>query len=124
MEVKEFKAGQFALIEGEGLAKDGLPGGTIVYLAGETLLRESEDDPYLLRRAFLAAKVVDYHIQVEDKPFLITNKNLAPVEDFELAALEEVYHSDFAPKEEVDEEDFLSGVTCNPDAPEECESCQ
>lgn len=23
-----------------------------------------------------------------------------------------------------DEEDFLSGVTCNPDAPEECESCQ
>lgn len=23
-----------------------------------------------------------------------------------------------------DEEDFLLGVTCNPDAPEECESCQ
>lgn len=23
-----------------------------------------------------------------------------------------------------DEEDFLTGVTCNPDAPEECESCQ
>lgn len=22
------------------------------------------------------------------------------------------------------EEDFLTGVTCNPDAPEECESCQ
>ena len=25
---------------------------------------------------------------------------------------------------EADEDDFLSGVTCNPDAPEECESCQ
>lgn len=23
-----------------------------------------------------------------------------------------------------DEEDFLSGVVCNPGAPEECESCQ
>lgn len=23
-----------------------------------------------------------------------------------------------------EEEDFLTGVTCNPDAPEECESCQ
>lgn len=23
-----------------------------------------------------------------------------------------------------DEDDFLVGVTCNPDAPEECESCQ
>ena len=25
---------------------------------------------------------------------------------------------------EEDEEDFLTGKTCNPDAPEECESCQ
>lgn len=25
---------------------------------------------------------------------------------------------------EDEEEDFLSGATCNPDAPEECESCQ
>ncbi len=23
-----------------------------------------------------------------------------------------------------EEEDFLAGVTCNPNAPEECESCQ
>lgn len=29
------------------------------------------------------------------------------------------------PKEEPeDEQDFLDGVTCNPNAPEECESCQ
>lgn len=35
--------------------------------------------------------------------------------DIELPWLDE-------PKE--DEEDFLTGVTCNPDAPEECESCQ
>jgi len=28
------------------------------------------------------------------------------------------------PGHEEDEEDFLTGVTCNPDAPEECESCQ
>lgn len=25
---------------------------------------------------------------------------------------------------EEEEEDFLTGKTCNPDAPEECESCQ
>lgn len=29
-------------------------------------------------------------------------------------------HEDFPD----DEEDFLTGKTCNPDAPEECESCQ
>lgn len=28
------------------------------------------------------------------------------------------------PGHEEEEEDFLTGVTCNPDAPEECESCQ
>jgi hypothetical protein len=28
------------------------------------------------------------------------------------------------PEDDIDEDDFLSGVTCNPDAPEECESCQ
>lgn len=25
--------------------------------------------------------------------------------------------------EDSEEEDFLAGATCNPDAPEECESC-
>ena len=28
------------------------------------------------------------------------------------------------PEVDVVDEDWLSGVTCNPDAPEECESCQ
>lgn len=25
---------------------------------------------------------------------------------------------------EAEEDDWLTGLTCNPDAPEECESCQ
>lgn len=95
MEVKEFNAGQFALIEGHDLTADGLPEGTIVYLAGDTFIRESEDDPYLFRRAFLAARVQEYHIQVEEKPFLITAKNLSPVEEFEQAILVEAYLEDF-----------------------------
>lgn len=92
---KEFKPGDFATISGNELAKDGLTDGMIVYLAGDTLLRESEEDPYLFRKAFLAAEVQEYHINVQGKPFLITAKNLGPVEDFEQAILEEAYEEDF-----------------------------
>jgi len=99
VEVKEFKAGDFAQITGKELAKDGLPEGTLVYLAGDTFIREKEDDPYLFRRAFLAARIHEYHIQVQDKPFLITAKNLERPEEFELAILEEAYFEDFSPKD-------------------------
>lgn len=30
----------------------------------------------------------------------------------------------WAESQDDDEDDFLAGKTCNPDAPEECESCQ
>lgn len=100
MEAKEFKAGEFVEIVGGSLEKDGLPEGTVVYLAGDTFIREREDDPYLFRRAFVAAKVVDYHIQADDKPFLITAKNLGEVDDDELAVLTEVYLADFGDNED------------------------
>lgn len=100
MEVKEFRAGEFAEIVGQALEKDGLPEGTAVYLAGDTFIRESEEDPYLFRRAFVAAKVVDYHIQAEEKPFLITAKSLGELDEHELAVLNEVYLADFGGDED------------------------
>ena len=38
----------------------------------------------------------------------------------------EAYSGKFPCSENLDvvDEDWLSGVSCNPDAPEECESCQ
>lgn len=95
MEVKEFKAGEFAEIVGGHIEKDGLPEGMVVYLAGDTFIRESEDDPYLFRRAFVAARVLDYHIQADEKPFLITAKSLGEVDEDEVAVLTEVYVADF-----------------------------
>lgn len=91
----EFKAGMFAAIVGDGLEADGLSDGSYVYLAGDTFIRETEEDPYLFRRAFIAAQVVNYHIQVEEKPFLITAKDLDDVGEVALAALTETYEEDF-----------------------------
>lgn len=100
MEAKEFKSGEFVRVVGDELKENGIEDGTYLYLAGDTFIREREDDPYLFRRAFVAAQVVDYHIQADDKPFLITAKNLGEVDEHELSVLTEVYVADFGGDED------------------------
>lgn len=99
----EFKSGDFAQVEGNDLEENGIPHGSFLYLAGDTFIRETEDDPYLFRRAFVAARVVDYHINVDEKPFLITAKNLIDVSQEDSAVLLATYEADFSDKEETDE---------------------
>jgi hypothetical protein len=99
VEAKEFKAGEFVAIVGDNLEENGLPEGTYLYLAGDTFIRESEVDPYLYRKAFVAAKVIDMHIQADEKPFLVTAKNFIEVAELELAALQAVYEGDFKGEE-------------------------
>jgi len=101
VEAKEFKSGEFVRVVGDELKENGIEDGTYLYLAGDTFIREREDDPYLFRRAFVAAKVVDYHIQADDKPFLITAKNLGEVNKDVLAVLTEVYLADFGGDEDA-----------------------
>ncbi|MNQ83584.1 hypothetical protein D3C85_986700 [compost metagenome] len=96
----EFKTGDFAQVEGDDLAENGIPNGSFLYLAGDTFIRESEDDPYLFRRAFVAARVIDLHIQADEKPFLITAKNLVGVDENDLGALVATYEQDFGEDEE------------------------
>jgi hypothetical protein len=100
VEAKEFKAGEFVAIVSDNLEENGLPEGTYLYLAGDTFVRESEVDPYLYRKAFVAARVVDMHIQADEKPFLVTAKNFIEVAELELAALQAVYEEDFGGENE------------------------
>lgn len=96
----EFKSGDFAQVEGTDLEENGIPDGSFLYLAGDTFIRETEDDPYLFRKAFVAARVIDYHIQVEEKPFLITAKNLIDVSEEDGTLLVATYEADFSQEEE------------------------
>jgi hypothetical protein len=91
----EFKTGDFAQVSGDDLAEHGIPEGSFLYLAGDTFLRETEEDPYLFRRAFIAARVIETHIQADEKPFLITAKNLVDVDEEDLKVLVAAYESDF-----------------------------
>lgn len=95
MEQIEFKAGDFVTIVGKDLEKDGIAEGSYLYLAGDTFVRETPDDAYLYRKAFVAARVQELHIMADEKPFLVTAKNFSAVEDWELAALQAMYESDF-----------------------------
>lgn len=42
----------------------------------------------------------------------------------DLKAVLQVEDNGYQVGDEIEEEDFLTGATCNPNAPEECESCQ
>jgi len=92
----EFKTGDFAQVATADLEEHGIPAGSFLYLAGDSFIRECEEDPYLFRRAFIAARVIDYHIQANEKPFLITAKNLIDVSEEDEKALTAMYVEDFS----------------------------
>lgn len=91
----EVKTGEFVEVVVSTLEKDGIPQGSYLYLAGETLIRESEVDPYLFRKVFIAARVKDYHINAEEKPFLVAGTSVTHVSDDEEVKLTETYNEDF-----------------------------
>ena len=91
----EVKTGEFVEVVVDTLEKDGIPQGSYLYLAGETLIRESEVDPYLFRKVLIAARVKDYHIDAEEKPFLVRGESLTHVTDDEELRLTTVYNEDF-----------------------------
>lgn len=95
----EVKTGEFVEVVVDTLEKDGIPQGGYLYLAGETLVRESEEDLYLYRKVFIAARVKDYHIDAEEKPFLVRGESLTHVSDAEELRLTTVYNEDFGGEE-------------------------
>lgn len=90
----EVKAGEFVEVVVDTLEQDGIPKGSYLYLAGDSLIRETED-PYLYRKVFVAARVNDYHINAEEKPFLVAGSSVTHVSDEEEVKLTETYNEDF-----------------------------
>ena len=90
----EVKAGEFVQVVVDTLEKDGITKGSYLYLAGDSLIRETED-PYLYRKVFVAARVNDYHINAEEKPFLVAGTSVTHVSDEEEVRLTETYNEDF-----------------------------
>lgn len=78
----------------------GIKKGDLVYLAGDTMVRVDEKDPYAYRKLFIAAYVEDGHVNAERKPITIDGVNLRKVSDSKQKDLYKVFESDFAKAEE------------------------
>lgn len=92
-------AGDFALVNDDSMAEFGIEKLSYVYLAGDTLIPNKEEDPYSYRKHFIAARVVDNHIQADEKPFLVDPKVLEKVKGLDLVKLTSQYELDFGDNE-------------------------
>ncbi len=89
------EVGQFCRVNNTEYEKYGVKKGQLVYVAGSTLSPIESDDPYLLRKLFIAAYMKDNHIQVKDKPFLVNGVSLTPVSDSKQKELDAIRAEDF-----------------------------
>lgn len=93
---KLVNVGDFAEVLDGSYGIYGVKKGDIIYLAGDATIQTSpEDDPYALRKIFLAAFLEGKHIDVDKKPFTIDGKRLKPVSSAKQKKLDEVRIADF-----------------------------
>lgn len=93
---KEVKAGLFCEMMDGTFGQYGVKKGSLVYVAGDaTIQTDPENDPYALRRIFLAAFLDDKHIDVSKKPFTIDGKRLKPVSAAKQNKLDQIRQRDF-----------------------------
>lgn len=79
---------KFATVVSDNLGDKDLPQGTLVYVAGSYTLPDCEEDPYLYRKVFVVAKVVD-DIIVQEHGWLVDGVSLEMLQDeVEVARLE------------------------------------
>lgn len=102
MKQKIVEVGNFVHVLDNSYSKYGVKKDDIIYLAGDAVVSVSEDDPYALRRIFIATTVVDGHIQAKDvKPFTIDGKRLRKVGKAKQEKLDAIKEADFGDKDEA-----------------------
>jgi hypothetical protein len=92
----------FTIIKSSRYVEYGLQKGDIVYIAGEMMTALTEKDPYLYRKLFIAAPVLEGHVQAEDKPLSMDGINLKAVSKSKQKKLYAQFEKDFAKAKEVE----------------------
>lgn len=98
--VKLVEVGQFCTMNSSDFAEYGVKRGDVIYIAGDALSPVGEEDPYLLRKLFVAAFMEDGHLLPDKKPFLVDAERLKHVTKARQAKFEAMLEEDFAKKEE------------------------
>lgn len=94
------EVGQFCKVMNSRYVDYGIKKYDIVYLAGEMMVPLKEEDPYLHRKLFVAAYVVDGHVQGDKKPISVDGLTLGPVSKPKQAELKAIMEEDFSQGEE------------------------
>jgi len=104
MKQKPVEVGSFVTVNDTSYAQYGVKKNDIIYLAGDAIVSVSEEDPYALRRIFVATHVIDGHIQATNAtPFTIDGKRLTPVSKSKQEKLNAIREMDFKSEEETNE---------------------
>ena len=98
---KVVEVGNFCEVLDSSFAVYGVLKGDIVYLAGDTVVSVKAEDPYMLRRVFLATYLINGHIDTKRQPFIIDGKRLKPVSKGKQEKLDAIRQEDFEKIEEV-----------------------
>lgn len=94
------QVGNFVEVLNDNLADHEVLKGDILYIAGDAVVNVSEEDPYVLRRILVAARVKDDHINIADNAFTIDGLSLKAVDEFTQKRLDQVKVFDFSEKAE------------------------
>lgn len=98
MEANLVEVGQFALVLNDNLKEHDICKDDIVYIAGDIFVPQQEEDPYLMRRIFLGAKMKDDHIYAQGGAFTIDGLSLKAVDEFTQVRLDKQRVIDFEEK--------------------------
>lgn len=81
------KTGQFVTINDDEFKKYGVSKGDLLYLAGDIIVVIREEDPYTLRRIFIAAFMNGDYVDQTKQPFIVDATRVTPVSEKEQARL-------------------------------------
>lgn len=73
------KVGQFVTIKDDEFKKYGVSKGDLLYLAGDIIVTIREEDPYTLRRVFIAAFMDGDYVDQTKQPFTVDATRVTPV---------------------------------------------
>ena len=88
------EVGKFAKVKSKSLSDNGFNEGDLCYVAGNAALPK-EEGSYDLRLYFIIGKLVNDHIDIEAKGFLVDPDNLEPVDEFTNERLKKLLEEDF-----------------------------
>lgn len=89
------EVGQFTSVQNDNLAEHSICKGDIIYIAGDLFVPIGEEDPYVMRRIFLCAKMKGDNIDANSGAFTVDGNSLKAVDEFTQTRLDKQRVADF-----------------------------